>query len=185
VHPERSLSSRDEYVPRLLVNIRAITSMKSRSLAASTTRHSDQQGRENVRRAAVLRRSGTFDDGELWRADPVLHARVSERCRLSPVHLSGIFQGSAHPAVSAGLAAEPAPGPPLHWSPGCSFRAACRGGSRRLSAGTTLVPDDGYRLLLGESGADGEGLIEPGCAQPLADLGHQIGLHLPQMRPRR
>ena len=30
-----------------------------------------------------------------------------------------------------------------------------RGGSRRLSAGTTLVPDDGYRLLLGEPGAGG------------------------------
>jgi hypothetical protein len=33
---------RDEYVPRLLVNIRAITSMESRRLAASTTPHSDQ-----------------------------------------------------------------------------------------------------------------------------------------------
>ena len=40
-----------------------------------------------------MRRSGTFDDSLLWRADPVLHARVSERCRLSPVHLSGIVQG--------------------------------------------------------------------------------------------
>ena len=46
-----------------------------------------------------------------------------------------------------------------------------------------LVPDDGYRLLLGEPGAGGERLIEPGCAQPLADLGHQIGLDPPQMRP--
>ena len=132
-----------------------------------------------------MRRSGTFDESQLWRADPVLHARVSERCRLSPVHLSGVVQGSATPAVSAGLAAEPAPGPPLHWPPGCSFCAVCRGGSRRLSAGTTLVPDDGYRLLLGEPGAGGKGLIEPGCAQPLADLGHQIGLQFPQMRPRR
>lgn len=48
-----------------------------------------------------------------------------------------------------------------------------------------LVPDDGYRLLLGESGADGERLIEPGCAQRVADLRHQLGLQLPQMRPRR
>src|SRR5580700_3797507 len=82
---------------------------------------------------SVIRRSGTFDDSQLWRADPVLHARVSERCRLSPVHLSGIVQGSATSAVSAGLAAEPVPGPPLRWPPGCSFRAVCRGGSRRLS----------------------------------------------------
>ena len=102
-----------------------------------------------ARVAAVMRRSGTFDDSQLWRADPVLHARVSERCRLSPVHLSGIVQGSATSAVSAGPAAEPAPGPPLRWPPGCSFRAVCRGGSRRLSAGTTLVPDDGYRLVFG------------------------------------
>src|SRR6202035_4018278 len=65
----------------------------------------------------------------------------------------------------------------------CSFRVVCRGGSRRLSSGTTLVPDDGNRLLLGEPGADGERLIELGCAQPLADLGHQIGLDPPQMRP--
>lgn len=65
----------------------------------------------------------------------------------------------------------------------CSFRAVSRGGSRRLSAGTTLVPDDGCRLLLGEPGAGGERLIEPGCAQPLAGLGHQIGLDPPQMRP--
>ena len=69
---------------------------------------------------AVMRRSGTFDDSQLWRADPVLHARVSERCRLSPVHLSGIVQGSATSAVSAGLAAEPASGPPLRWPPGCT-----------------------------------------------------------------
>ena len=62
---------------------------------------------------------------------------------------------------------------------GLQLRAVCRGGSLRLSAGTTLVPDDGYRLLLGEPGADGERLIEPGCAQPLADLGHQIGLDRP------
>jgi len=90
---------------------------------------------------------------------------------------------SATSAVSAGLAAEPAPGPPLRWPPGCSFRAVSRGGSRRLSATTTLVPDDGCRLLLGEPGAGGERLIEPGCAQPLAGLGHQIGLDPPQMRP--
>jgi hypothetical protein len=109
--------------------------------------------RRDARGAAVVRRSGTFDDSQLWLADPVLHAHVSERCRLSPAHLSGIVQGSATSAVSAGLAAEPAPGPPLRWPPGCSFRAVCRGGSRRLSAGTTLVPDDGYRLLLGEPGA--------------------------------
>jgi hypothetical protein len=36
------------------VNIRAITSMKSRRLAASTTPHSDQQAQENARRAAVM-----------------------------------------------------------------------------------------------------------------------------------
>jgi hypothetical protein len=69
--------------------------------------------------------------------------------------------------------------------PGHIFRAVGRGGSEPLGAGAALVPDDGYRLLLGEPGAGGEGLIEPGCAQPVADLGHQIGLHLPQMRPRR
>jgi hypothetical protein len=51
---ENLLFCRDEYVPRLLVNIRAITSMKSRRLAASMTPHSDQQARENARRAAVL-----------------------------------------------------------------------------------------------------------------------------------
>ena len=56
-------------------------------------------------------------------------------------------------------------------------------GSRRLSAGTTFAPDDGYRPLLGEPGAGGERLIEPGCAHPLAGLGHQIGLDPPQMRP--
>src|SRR6516164_5287898 len=123
-----------------------------------------------------MRRSGTFDDSQLWRADPVLRARVSQRCRLSPGRLSGIVQGSATQAVSAGLAAAPTPGPPPRWPPGCSFRAVCRGGSRRLSAGTTLVPDDGYRLLLGEHGAGGERPIEPGCAQLLADLGYQFGL---------
>ena len=134
-------------------------------------------------RCVALARSTTVSGGVQIR----YYMRVYQnRCRLSPVHLSGIVQGSATSAVSAGLAAEPAPGPPLRWpAPGCSFRAVCRGGSRRLSAGTTLVPDDGYRLLLGEPGAGGERLIEPGCAQPLADLGHQIGLHPPQMRPRR
>jgi hypothetical protein len=112
-----------------------------------------------------MRRSGTFDDSQLWRADPVLHARVSERCRLSPVHLSGIVQGSATSAVSAGLAAEPTQCPPLHGPPGCNFRAVCRGGSRRLSANTTLVPDEGDRLPLSQRRAGGERLIEMTRAQ--------------------
>jgi hypothetical protein len=47
------------------------------------------------------------------------------------------------------------------------------------------VSDQGYRLLLGKPGADGECLIEPGRAQPLADLGHKFGFHLPQVRPGR
>ena len=48
-----------------------------------------------------------------------------------------------------------------------------------------LVLDDGYRLPLGEPGAGGECLIELARAQPLADLGHQLSLHLPQVRPGR
>ena len=51
-----------------------------------------------------------------------------------------------------------------HWPPGCSFRAVCRGDSQLLSAGTTLVPDDGYRLPLSQRGAGGECFIEMACA---------------------
>jgi hypothetical protein len=47
-----------------------------------------------------------------------------------------------------------------------------RGGSGRLGAAAALVPDDGYRILLGEPGAGGECLVELAAAQPLADLGH-------------
>jgi hypothetical protein len=54
-----------------------------------------------------------------------------------------------------------------------------------MGVGAALVLDDGYRVPLGEPGASGEGLIEPAAAQPVADPGHQIGLHPPQMRPRR
>ena len=87
--------------------------------------------------------------------------------------------------VASGDGAEPAQVrlPPL--VPSHSFRAVVRGGSEPLGAGAALVPDDGYRVPLGERGAGGERQIEPGCAQPLADPGHQLGLRLPQMRPRR
>jgi hypothetical protein len=36
-----------------------------------------------------LRRSGTFDDSQLWRADPVLHAFISPRT--AQFHLSSVF----------------------------------------------------------------------------------------------
>ena len=55
----------------------------------------------------------------------------------------------------------------------------------RLGAGAVLVPDVGYRLRLGEPGAGGVRLIEPGRAEPLADLGHPLGLHPPRVRPGR
>jgi hypothetical protein len=58
-------------------------------------------------------------------------------------------------------------------------------GSGRLGPSAAPVSDHGYRLLLGKPGADGERLIEPGPAQPLTDLGHQFGFHLPQVRPGR
>ena len=103
------------------------------------------------------------------------------------------FQGREAPVVIYSMATSSAEGVPLNrWDPQMAQppgsqpgREVCRGGSGRLSAGTTLVPDDGYRLLLGEPGAGGERLIEPGCAQPVADLSHQLGLQFPQMRPRR
>ena len=41
-------------------------------------------------------------------------------------------------------------------------------------------PRRGYRLALGERRAGGERLIELARAQPLADLGHQVGLHPPE-----
>jgi hypothetical protein len=44
-------------------------------------------------------------------------------------------------------------------------------GSGRLGASVALVPDDGYRLALGERRAGGERLIELARAQPLAELG--------------
>ena len=54
-----------------------------------------------------------------------------------------------------------------------------------MGAGAAPVPDNGYRVPLGEPGAGGERLVEPGRAQRVADLGHQRGLYPPQMRPRR
>ena len=98
----------------------------------------------------LMRRSGTFDDSQLWRADPVLHARVSERCRLSPVHLVRHCSGVGHLGrqCRAGRNARSASA----LASRLQLPRVCRGGSRRLSAGTTLVPDDGYRLLLGEPG---------------------------------
>ena len=55
----------------------------------------------------------------------------------------------------------------------------CMEGSGRLGASVALVPDDGYRLALGERRAGGERLIELARAQPLAELGYQFGLHPP------
>ena len=46
-------------------------------------------------------------------------------------------------------------------------------------AGAALIPDDGYRLAPGKRSASGERLIELARAQPLADLGDQIGLQPP------
>jgi hypothetical protein len=60
-----------------------------------------------------------------------------------------------------------------------------RGGSGRLRLSAALVSDHRYRLLLAKPGTDGERLIEPGGTQPVADLGHQFGFHLPQVRPGR
>jgi hypothetical protein len=74
---------------------------------------------------------------------------------------------------------------PPHLAPSRGFRAVARGGSGRLGAGAELVSGDGDRLPLGEPGAGGERLIELARAQPLADLGHQVGLHPSQRRPRR
>jgi hypothetical protein len=65
-------------------------------------------------------------------------------------------------------------------SPGRGSRAR---GAPAAGAGAALVPDDGYRLLLGEPGSGGERPIDPGRAQPVPGLGHQIGLYSPQMRP--
>src|SRR5216684_8204673 len=60
-----------------------------------------------------------------------------------------------------------------------------RGGSGLLGAGAALVPDDVYRLSLGEPGAGGERLVELGGAQLLADLGYQFLLQPPHIRPGR
>jgi hypothetical protein len=62
---------------------------------------------------------------------------------------------------------------------------SCASGSGRRGPGAALPLDDGDRLPLVEPGAGGERLIELARIQPLADLGRQIGLHPPQMRPRR
>ena len=50
-------------------------------------------------------------------------------------------------------------------------------------AGAALVPDHVYRLALGELGTVGERLIELIGAQLLADLGYQLLLQPPQIRP--
>src|SRR5215475_8045612 len=76
-------------------------------------------------------------------------------------------------------------GSPVQLAPSRSFRAVVRGGSDPRGAGAVLVPDDGYRLPLGKPGAGGERSIQVVGAQLLADLGHKIGFHTPQMRPRR
>jgi hypothetical protein len=70
-------------------------------------------------------------------------------------------------------------GSPPRLAPCSNSRAVARSGSGRQGAGAALVPDDSDRLLLGEPGVGGEHLIEPARAQPLADLGHQLGLHPP------
>src|SRR5207302_261230 len=72
-----------------------------------------------------------------------------------------------------------APGGVL-WVPRC-----VGGGSGFLGAGAALVPDDVYRLPLGEPGAGGERLVELGGAQLLADLGYQFLLQPPQIWPGR
>src|SRR5215471_17621819 len=76
-------------------------------------------------------------------------------------------------------------GSPAQLAPSRSFRAVVRGGSEPGGAGAMLVLDDGYRLPLGKPGAGGERSIDVVGAQLLADLGHKIGFHTPQMRPRR
>src|SRR5262249_17697356 len=61
----------------------------------------------------------------------------------------------------------------------------CAQGSGRLGAGVAVVPGDGYCIALGERRAGGECLVELARVQPLADLCYQVGLYLPEQRPRR
>ena len=76
-----------------------------------------------------------------------------------------------------------------HWFPSAAgsrqFRALVHNGSGCRRPGAALVLDDGDGLPLGEPGAGRERLIELARAQSVARLGYQIGLHPPQMRPRR
>jgi len=59
------------------------------------------------------------------------------------------------------------------------FRAVVHRDSGRWAPDTVLAPGDGCRLTLGERGAGGERSIEPAAAEPVADLGRQLGLHPP------
>ena len=88
--------------------------------------------------------------------------------------------------MAAGKEAEAEPGPPWPLASKPELPGWVPSGSGRPGPRAALVPDDHrYRLPLGEPRAGSGRLIEPPRSQPLADLGHQIGLHSPQMRPGR
>src|SRR5580693_7360816 len=119
---------------------------------------------------------GPFTTGDVpsaRRQGPCRNGISYARSKVAPVvacHLPGLIAGFARPpGVRAGpglvaMGESAARGPFPHLAPCCGFRAA-RGGSGPLGAGAALVPDDVYRLPLGEPEAVGERLVELGGAQ--------------------